>query len=137
MITYYRKINYYETDKMGITHHSNYVRFMEEARLELLDKIGCDYGEMEEEGIISPVLSVSCNYKKSTTYTDELAINVKIVGFTGIRFSFEYEMINLSDNSVVCTAISEHCFVNSSFKPINLNKVQPELYQKILNSLEE
>ena len=40
---YFRKINYYETDKMGITHHSNYIRFMEEARIRFLEQIGCAY----------------------------------------------------------------------------------------------
>ena len=48
---YIRKINYYETDKMGITHHSNYVRFMEEARIDFLDRIGMSYRKWEEDGI--------------------------------------------------------------------------------------
>ncbi len=136
MITYHHKVNYYETDRMGITHHSNYVRIMEEARLELLDKIGCDYLKMEDEGVISPVVSVKCNYKRSTTYSDEIIINVKIQKFTGVRLDFEYEMINAKDNSVVCTAVSEHCFVNSDFKPINLKKVRPDLYERIIENME-
>ena len=136
MITYHHKVNYYETDRMGITHHSNYVRIMEEARLELLDKIGCDYRKMEDEGVISPVVSVKCNYKRSTTYSDEIIVNVKIQKFTGVRLDFEYEMINAKDNSVVCTAVSEHCFVNSDFKPINLKKVRPDLYERIIENME-
>ena len=58
MKPYIHKVQYYETDKMGITHHSNYVRWMEEARIEFLDQIGWSYVRMEEEGIISPVLAV-------------------------------------------------------------------------------
>ena len=50
MKDYIRKINYYETDKMGITHHSNYIRFMEEARIDFLDQIGCGYAKMERDG---------------------------------------------------------------------------------------
>ena len=46
-----RKINYYECDRMGITHHSNYIRFMEEARIELLDKFGYGFERMEAEGV--------------------------------------------------------------------------------------
>ena len=136
MITYHHKVNYYETDRMGITHHSNYVRIMEEARLELLDKIGCDYLKMEDEGVISPVVSVKCNYKRSTTYSDEIIVNVKIQKFTGVRLDFEYEMINAKYNSGVCTAVSEHCFVNSDFKPINLKKVRPDLYERIIENME-
>ncbi len=133
MIKYSYKIKYYETDRMGITHHSNYIRFMEDARLELLDSIGCNYRKMEDQGIISPVVSVDCNFKKSTTYMDKIDIMVKIIEFTGIRLRFEYLMINPGDDSVVCTAASEHCFVDSSFKPINLKKVRPELYQRMLD----
>lgn len=48
MSDYVRKINYYETDKMGITHHSNYVRFMEEARTDFLEKHGCGYSSFEK-----------------------------------------------------------------------------------------
>ena len=61
MENYKHKINYYETDKMGVTHHSNYVRFMEESRIDFLEKIGWGYDKMEQEGIISPVVSLECN----------------------------------------------------------------------------
>ena len=49
-----RKINYYETDRMGIVHHSNYIRFMEEARCYLLEKVGMPYSAFEENGIMIP-----------------------------------------------------------------------------------
>ena len=65
MNTYKHTINYYETDKMGITHHSNYIRFMEEARIHFLGASGWPYEKFEEEGVISPVLSVTCDYKKT------------------------------------------------------------------------
>ena len=52
MESYKHKVNYYETDKMGITHHSNYIRFMEEARVYFLEQIGWGYDKFEEKGII-------------------------------------------------------------------------------------
>ena len=63
-----RKINYYETDKMGIVHHSNYIRFFEEARCELVEKNDLPYNLMESKGIMSPVLGVSCIYKQHITF---------------------------------------------------------------------
>ena len=57
-----------ETDRMGITHHSNYVRWMEEARTFFLREIGWPYEKIEEEGIISPVTSISCDYKATSTF---------------------------------------------------------------------
>ena len=65
---YRHKVQYYETDKMGITHHSNYIRWMEEARVDFLEKEGWPYQRFEEEGLISPVISVECRYKKPTTF---------------------------------------------------------------------
>ena len=59
---------------MGITHHSNYIRFMEEARIELLDEYGYGFERMEAEGISSPVVSVSVEYRKPTTFRDEIRI---------------------------------------------------------------
>lgn len=73
---YEHKIQYYETDKMGITHHSNYIRFMEEARIDWLDKIGWNFAKLESMGLTSPVLSVKCEYKKSTTYYDVILIKL-------------------------------------------------------------
>ena len=52
---YEHHAKYYETDQMGIIHHSNYVKWMEEARLDLMDQIGLNYRQMEDMEIISPV----------------------------------------------------------------------------------
>ena len=67
---YQHIVQYYETDKMGITHHSNYIRWMEEARIDFLSKIGWSYAKLEEEGIISPVVAVECKYMQPTTFSD-------------------------------------------------------------------
>ena len=60
---YIRKINYYETDRMGIVHHSNYIRFLEEARCRVLKKIGLSIEKIEETGFTIPTLEVNCKYK--------------------------------------------------------------------------
>ena len=60
MSLYQHEVQYYETDRMGITHHSNYIRWMEEARVTFLKEIGWDYAKLEEMGIISPVIDVQC-----------------------------------------------------------------------------
>ncbi|MBP1554347.1 MAG: acyl-CoA thioesterase, partial [Oscillospiraceae bacterium] len=76
MELYTHKVHYYETDKMGITHHSNYIRWMEEARIDFLGKIGCGYDKIEAMGIISPVTAVDCRYKSTTTFGDVVTIDV-------------------------------------------------------------
>ena len=78
MEKYIHKVNYYETDKMGITHHSNYIRWMEEARIDFLEQIGLGYKKLEEDGIISPVIHVECDYKLPTTFDDKIEIDVAV-----------------------------------------------------------
>lgn len=124
---YTHKVQYYETDKMGITHHSNYVRWMEEARLDFLDQIGWNYAKLEEQGIISPVVSVDCKYKKTTTYPDLVTIVVQVEEFKGVKLKLAYIMKN-DNQQVVCEAHSEHCFLNEKGTPINLKKEFPDFY---------
>ncbi|MDY2699696.1 MAG: acyl-CoA thioesterase [Suilimivivens sp.] len=128
-MNYKHIVQYYETDKMGITHHSNYIRFMEEARIWFLKEIGWGYDKMEEEGIISPVVSVSCNYKKTTTFPDEIAISVSVLEVNQVKLKLGYTMT--VGETVVCTAESVHCFLSSSGKPISIQKQFPEFYQKL------
>ena len=91
-MTYQHKVQYYETDRMGITHHSNYIRFMEEARTEWMESMGMGYDEFESLGLISPMLSVSCNYKKTTTYGDVIDIAVYLKDCAHLKIRVAYVM---------------------------------------------
>ncbi len=127
MNNYTHKVNYYETDKMGITHHSNYIRFMEEARLNFLSEIGFPMTMLEKAGITSPVVSLNCEYKHTTTYSDEIEIEVCVTGYTGVRLTLSYTMKNKASDVLVATATSVHCFINPDGKPIPIKKYFPEL----------
>ena len=87
------EVQYYETDRMGITHHSNYVRWMEEARTFFLREIGWPYEKIEEEGIISPVTSISCDYKATSTFADEISIEINVKSVKSAKLSFVYYMV--------------------------------------------
>ena len=131
MKAYIRKINYYETDKMGITHHSNYVRFMEEARIDFLEQIGCGYEKWEKDGIISPVIGIECDYKRPTGFGDEIRIEVAIAEYKRVKLSVSYTMVNTKTGEVVCICKSHHCFVNTEGRPIALSRQYAE-YDELL-----
>ena len=128
---YIHKVQYYETDKMGITHHSNYIRWMEEARVDFLEKIGYGFDKLEGEGITSPVLSVNCEYKESTKFNDEVLIKVKIKEFKGVRLIIEYVMTNNKTGNLVAKGETEHCFMNDKSMPVILKKASPEFDKKL------
>lgn len=131
MEKYKHKVCYYETDKMGVTHHSNYLRWMEEARIEWLAKLGFPYNKLEADGIISPVIGIECEYKESTTFNDIILIETKVKEFKGVRLIIEYIMVNEKTNNVVLKGISKHCFLDKENRPIRLNKMFPELDSKL------
>ena len=128
-------VQYYETDKMGITHHSNYVRWMEEARVDFLKQIGWDYAKLEEEGIISPVVGVSCKYKTSTTFSDTVYVTVRVEHYTGVKLTLSYIMTN-AEGKAVCSGTSEHCFVNAEGRIIQVKKDYPA-FHAVLTELAE
>ena len=101
MSKYIHRVNYYETDKMGITHHSNYIRFMEEARMNFLSEIGYPMIRLEKEGITSPVVSVNCEYKHTTTYSDEIEIEVALEKYTGVKLFLSYTKYSLQGTTRV------------------------------------
>lgn len=131
---YEHKAHYYETDKMGVVHHSNYIRWMEEARVDMMEKTGFGYKRLEEEGIISPVLGIECEYKKSTDFDDTIVIAVEEEFYNGIKMTIKYTMTNKATGVVAAVGKSRHCFLNKDGRPVNLRKVCPEL-DSIFNSL--
>ena len=132
MEKYTHIVQYYETDRMGVTHHSNYIRWMEEARIDFLRQIGWDYAKLEEMGIISPVVEVSCKYRSSTTFSDQIQISVSVKEFKGVKLMIHYEMEN-QEGKKVCEADSVHCFVDNSGRPIRMAKMYPELTEILKN----
>lgn len=135
MNIYHHKVQYYETDKMGVTHHSNYIRWMEEARVDMLSRIGWDYKHMEDMGIVSPVMAVDCRYITGTTFSDDIYITVQVEEFKGVRLKLKYEMKN-ADSITVCEGHSEHCFLNSDGKILQIKKEYPALYTALIESNE-
>ena len=132
---YTHKVQYYETDKMGITHHSNYVRWMEEARVAYLAEVGWPYDKLESLGVISPVVGVNVSYKKTTTFSDVVTIDVGVDEFKGVRLRMKYLMKNEQDE-IVCEAHSEHAFLDKDGVPIRLKKVFPGFYEELIKAAE-
>ena len=130
------KVQYYETDMMGVTHHANYVRWMEEARICLLEELGFPYSRVENDGVYSPVRSVSCVYKQPSTFGDVISIKVSVESFNNVVLVLLYEMRN-QKGEAVCEARSEHVFINREGRIIRLNREQPEFYQTIQAAVQQ
>ncbi len=128
-----RKINYYETDKMGVVHHSNYIRYLEEARCDWLESIGMPFEILEDNGITIPVLEVKCKYKYHVTFGDTIIVRTFVKEYTGVRMTVGYEVINKETEKTVLEAETKHCFTGINLKPINLKKYKKEFSDKFEN----
>ena len=125
MEPYRHKVKYYDCDPMGVVHHSNYVRFMEEARVEMMDRLGFGYERMEADGVISPVLSLTCKFLRPAHFQEVVEISVRLSSSTAMKVSFAYEM--RVEGNVVMTAESTHCFLENG-RPVSLEKRFPEFF---------
>lgn len=132
-----RKINYYETDKMGVVHHSNYIRYMEEARCAWLENIEMPFSSLEENGITIPVLGVSCEYKHYVTFGDTIIIKPFAKEYTGVRMTVGYDIKDKKTGNIVLIGETKHCFTDKNLKPINLKKYAPEFSKKFQSLLEK
>ena len=130
MTPYIHTVKYYETDRMGITHHSNYVRWMEEARIDFLEQIGWGLDRIEAMGIVSPVVSISCKYKQTTTFPEKIAIVVVLEEVRGARLKLRYTMKNEAGRTVF-EAHSENCFTDASGRILRLDRQFPEFYKAL------
>lgn len=125
MSEYLHKVQYYETDKMGVTHHSNYIRWMEEARVAWLDEIGLNYAKLESMGILSPVTGVEGDYKNTTTFDDEVHITVTVREYSGVKLVVGYEMT--CGDKPVFIGKSSHCFLGADGKILRMQRAFPEV----------
>lgn len=127
-IIYERTAKYYETDKMGIVHHTNYIRWFEEARCEFMSARGLPYSTMEDRGIMIPVRSVECQYKHPVKFDRAVLIKAAIEKFDGLRLNVVYEITDKETGTLCVTGRSEHCFVRASdFRPVKITKTNPEM----------
>ena len=116
-LTYKHKVQYYETDKQGVTHHSNYIRIMEEA------------------GVFSPVMAVTCDYKRPTTFPDTIEVELTVAELSKLKTRFAYKMT--CQDKVVCQGTSLHCFLDANGRPVAIEDRFPEFHQALVDLLEK
>ena len=112
------RVRYNETDQMGVVYHGNYASYFEVARTEWLRNLGVTYKEMEENGTMLPVISLSFKFLKSAMYDDLLTISVSLRKKPMVKIEFDYEIIN-QNKEKISTGNSVLAFVDmKTNKPI-------------------
>jgi len=126
---YKRDVNYYEIDKMDIVHHSNYLKYFEEARIHFLKQFGCSYDELEKQNLKMPNIDANVKFIQPLRFGDSFEIRVKLTEFNGVKVCFDYDIRR--DGETVCKGSTVHCFVNDRFRPMSIKKQYPDIYKKL------
>jgi acyl-CoA thioester hydrolase len=94
------RVRYGETDQMGYVYYGNYAMFYEVARVEALRQLGLTYKELEDMGVMMPVLENHSYFKSPALYDDLLTIKTTIREKPGVRIAFEYDLYNTRDELI-------------------------------------
>ena len=105
------RVRYGETDQMSYAYHGNYAAYFEMGRTEWLRKLGVSYKNMEESGIMLPVINLNTNYIKPAKYDDLLTLKTSLAKKPTARIEFEFEIRNEKDE-LLTTATATLVFVN-------------------------
>lgn len=123
------KVRYAETDQMGVVHHASYYPWFEVARTDFLEDTVASYKDIEEMGLLLPVVESHCNYKRSAKYGDEVTITSSIKELNRVKMVIEYQVFRYDE--VIATGYTSHAFVDKDFKVVNTPKVFPEIFEKL------
>ena len=105
------RVRYGETDQMGVVYHGNYALYFEEARTNALRQIDVSYKNMEENGVMMPVVNLTMDYKRPAKYDDVLTIKTTLLELPSVKIILTYEVFNES-NELLTTGSSTLVFVD-------------------------
>lgn len=136
MENWLHKVQYYETDQMQIVHHSNFIKWFEEARMHLMDAVNFGYEEMEGMGILVPILSVNAEYKSMVRFGETVEIEASIKELSQVKLLLSYEIRDIKTQELRCTGETKHAFIDKeTYRPISLKKKNEKIYELFENMM--
>jgi acyl-CoA thioester hydrolase len=109
------RVRYAETDQMGIVYYGNYAQYLEMGRVEWLREKGISYKELEEKGVMLPVISLSINFKKSAQYDDLISVETRLKNLPSVKIEFDYTIYNEA-NEILVEANTVLAFIDMKSK---------------------
>ncbi len=108
--TYRHRVAFFETDAMGIVHHSNYIRHLELARIHWLDEHDQPYRVYTEQGLHYATTHMEVGFQRSTVFDDLIEIAAWLDWVRGASMRIDYELT--CDGACVATAATGHAMVD-------------------------
>lgn len=130
-------VRYAETDQMGVAHHAVYPVWYEVARTDYIKLVGMTYTEMENAGVMMPLIELKCKYAGAVHYEDKLTVCVNISLLTPVRIEFEYTIYKNGEAKPINSGSTMHAWVNKNMHPVNIKKYHPEIYEAVQRAMVE
>lgn len=128
------RVRYAETDAMGIVYHSNYYVWFEVGRGDFMRQYDMSYKQMEEMGVILPVVETHCRYRIPAQYDDLITVATQVKELSPAKVRFEYKAIRDYDGALLAEGETLHAFTDKTKRPINLKKNYSELYELLVKA---
>ena len=122
------RVRYADTDQMGVVYYANYLVWFEVGRTEWLRHMGFTYREVEESGIVLPVIEARCEYRQSARYDDEIEIRTRGTLLSAVRVRFDYEIVRQHTGVVAAVGCTVHASVDPSGRPTRLPERVREIF---------
>lgn len=129
---------YAETDQMGVVYHANYLTYFEVGRSEFFRALGYSYRELEQQGVIFPVIRAEVEYLAPALYDDELWIRTWLTQLKGARLTLHYQVLRGqgSTQEILARGKTDHAFVGKDLKPLRLRSANPEMWALLVRCTE-
>ncbi|MDG4656851.1 thioesterase family protein [Ectobacillus antri] len=122
-------IRYAETDQMGVVYHANYVIWLELGRTKLIEDLGLSYIQMEQDGIVSPVLDLQVTYRKAMRYGEKAIVKTWIEAVNPLRVVYGYEILNEKGELCITASTTNILVKKDTFRPVSFKKLYPDWYE--------
>jgi acyl-CoA thioester hydrolase len=114
------RVRYAETDRMGVVYYANYLVWFEVARTDLLRSLGWTYREMEDSGVLLPVIEAQCEYRRPARYDDEVEIHTTGALVSPVRLTFQYRIHLKGQGEVAASGRTAHAATRPDGRPCRL-----------------
>jgi acyl-CoA thioester hydrolase len=122
------RVIYADTDAMGIVYHTNYIKWFEIGRAELLRELGAPYAQIESSGYNLPLTEVSCHFLYPARYDQIVVIETEIVYLRRASIKFNYVIRDEKQERVLVEGESVHACVSMQGKIV---RIPPDIIDKI------
>jgi len=129
MIVARDKVRFVETDMMGVVHHSNYFKWFEMGRVEYLRQVDILLLDMIADGVLFPIVDVSCKYRQSARFDDVILIETTLAEVSRAKMRFTYRIVREQDGALLAEGETQNVFTSLEGKIMRL----PQKYYKKLS----